>query len=440
MLTAPVPQRISRITPTIATIPQQALATPAFRPVVPPKPPDRLVFASLICGCFGFIAFFPAIILGHSSRATDATTRLHRRLGLALGYGFLIMWIVVAGYWWDRRSKGPSSPRVQSVEETTPEQPIQIPVIAEALPLLQGQISWTPLPKAIPFLASTGNDTSSLSLPIKTDLVDKFKAIRDYRSTWKRGVLVYQPQLLRVDAEPNVQDTVRFILEDCLTYTTFNNAGRDFNSTMIPRKTPVIGPFYIPQISDGLFYGRNPRLTAQVMKFNEEEFPWRMAERGVQWSIRDLPLDLQEDSSKLKWMILLKPSFDPATLVLNTREGDLLKNYSRQYTLNIFPAEVLAEVLYLESKETPVSIRLNEVLYPDNDAATAKTLIEANFKTILAHRPQEDLEIPSVFRLGSTNNTARVPVPPAPKTPVKKEPPKKSAPTSKPPTISPVDP
>lgn len=66
-------------------------------PVTIPYRPDYSK-ASFLCGCFGFLLFVPAIMLGHLSAPMTERAKIHRSLGLLLGYLFLFVWLGVFSY------------------------------------------------------------------------------------------------------------------------------------------------------------------------------------------------------------------------------------------------------------------------------------------------------------------------------------------------------
>lgn len=380
------------------------LTAPVYRPIPAPLPVATghsrgLVTASLICGCLGPVAFLPAIILGHLSTPWDERSRGHRRTGLMLGYFFLFLWLGAGWMMWEKQGTLVGSslwPASKAYGGT-----IRVPSITEAYPLISGKLAWMPFQTALTLIRSEQSQINTLRLPAKSTAQSKPQALADFVATWRDGLILYEPVVLRIDNAPNPEETMRFILEDCFSPPTFKT-GENYNSTVIPEKTPVVGPFYIPNLKRGLFYNRNPVLAARTAKFNNDQFLWRMAERGVQWPFAELPAQVRQSTDGLRWVVILKPSVGTSLLELETREGDLLHDYPRKYSYNIFPAEVVAEVVYNDSTQSVISLRLNEGMYSINEARQAKALIESNFKAVLANRPADDLEIPTVFTLNTS--------------------------------------
>ncbi len=352
---------------------------------------------SFICGLMGVIAFFPAILFGHLASEANGRARLFRRIGLGLGYTFLIFWIIAGALFWNRVSSPPSLTATDMARGLEP------PLVSSAMPLLHGQVAWVPSQKALREILSPTSNIEQFSLPSSITAIDRVTALQEFRNTWQHGIMIYEPTFLGIYRDPDSPDTIRMILEDCVTNPTF----WDYNSTVLPEKKPVLGPFYVPNLEHSFFFARNPRLTSKIPKFNEPEFPWRMAERGIQWSVKNLPPDLiKHNLAQLRWLAILKPALIPSPLVLHTLEGNLLNETPKDYTFNVFPTEVLAEVLYLESSNTPLAIHLNENLYTLEEARAAKGFIDSNFGNILAHRPETETDIPTTFHfVPSTQGT-----------------------------------
>ncbi len=337
-------------------------------------------------------------------KVSGLSQRLNRKtLLISFGAAFAFFWIVVLAFAIPYFSKQRRAESSLSNSLTSNLSALSSPQIASTMGLLQGKWTWSPSPEGRAVLYSTMARMDTLRLGAVNKVKDKQKAIEEFRNAWEHGVVVYEPLFERIEQDETQSDMVHFVLEDALTKPTF----WDFNSTVVPEKQAVLGMFYTPGITNTLYYVRNPKLASKIPKFNEPEFPWRMGEHGIQYSIAGLPVNLLHDVGKLRWMVLLKINPIVSKLTIHTIEGDLFRNIPREYPLSVFPAEVLAQVLYLDSASAPLQVRVNKALPWDDDPQVVANLITTYFKNILSQKPQTPMEIPSVFTLVSSDTKSK---------------------------------
>ncbi len=358
--------------------------------------PDGLALFSLICGMIGFIAFLPAIVLGHLAGDGNPATRRFRRTGLGLGYGFLAIWLLVI-VWWLQRPKAatPSDFASKSIASVPTPALLQPPSVVDAMALLRGPMTWVPSPELVDAILSPATGAEMFSLPaVHGPNVDRMSALQEFRSTWKNGLVLFEAQILHSETSLQSPGVVQMVLEDVTTNPTF----QEYNSTVVPEKKDVVGPFYVPGLENGLYFRRNPRLASRIPKFNEERFPWRMGERGVRWT-EEGRFDQRYDLQQLRWICVLRPSAARAPLRIQTLEGGLLNDTPVEYNLPYYPAEILVEIFYMQDAQIPVTWRFNESLFKPDEMRVAKAMLDKNFKFIQSMRLASKNEIPLAFSL-----------------------------------------
>jgi len=306
---------------------------------------------------------------------------------------FVLFWAVVLGIGWPmvHQHVRPAA----TAPSLRKEAPIVPPVVSAPGQLVRGAWTWAPSPEAHAAIYSTVVKLDSVSLGAASGTKDKQKAMEEFRNAWEHGLVVCEPTFERIEKDGAQGDAVHFVLEDCLSKPTF----WDFNSTVLPEKRAVMGSFYVPGLTNSLYFIRNPRLTAKIAKFNSEEFPWHLGERGVTWPMSTIKVDWNKDLGRLRWLAILKVQPVSSRMVLHTLEGDLLRNTPKEYPLSVFPAEVLAEVLYIDSAPAPLQVRLNPALAWEEDSQNVSHWISTHFKEILAAKPLAPMEVPTVFHL-----------------------------------------
>ncbi len=322
-----------------------------------------------------------------------------RMLWFAGGGGLVLIWVVVTLVLFQIAA------RKKNGEQASGKAPqvvaAKVPQIVSPMLLLGGKWTWAPNPEAWDVLSSLLVKVDALTLGSGDPEGDKQKAVDAFHEAWQQGVVVYEPVFQRAEMDEQHPDRLHLVLEDAFTKVTF----WDYNSTVVPEKQPVVGMFYAPTLTNTLYYVRNPKLTAKIPKFNGEEFPWRMGEHGVEWSVVGLRVNVKRDLGRFRWFVILKPHPVPMRFSIHTLEGDLFRNIPKDYPMNVYPAEVLAEVLYLDSDKAPLQIRVNASLPWDDDPQAIVNLLTLHFKDILAHKPRDPTEIPHVFRLESADSS-----------------------------------
>ncbi len=354
-------------------------------------------FWAFVTGCIAPVCPLIPIVLGHLASDTSRRSRLYRRCGLFFGYLSLLLWILGVAYYFGYLS--PSGEEGDPPVETRVLPIPSPPVVRSGMELLNGLVTWAPYPDAQGLIFSGTPDAGASLQPPKLQKDRDLKgAVEDFLSTWRVGAVFYEPDPIHIEPSES-KESIRFVIEDCFTPATFS----DYNSTMIPEKKPVIGPFYLGNFEKNLFYIRTPRLTSKIAKFNNPEFSWRMAMRGVEASVEGLALSHPEDFEKVRWVALVKPAMESSRLVLPTKEGDTLRTVSRIYNLDVFPAEVIAEIFYTtgiaSQPEKLVQVRLNSAVFKPEEQIRAKNLVQQSFRRILANRPESFMEVPGIFQL-----------------------------------------
>ncbi len=394
--------------------------------IIPTSNTD-FAFISFACGCAGPIAFIPAILFGHVAEPVTYEQKKNQQLGLVLGYFFLSVWLVVGGYYLATRqetpAKGSASADGAASATTTA---LEVPRVNNALDLLRGTLAWAPPSKVIGSILGTGGKTVNID-PNQAAHREAF--FNELRSNWTHGLIVFQPDIVRPLIPYAANQSVRFVIEDFTTKPTF----WEYNSTVVPEKKTVVGPFIMPTLREDLFFDRDTTLTAKIPKFNDERFPWHNAQRGIQWNGESLKFE-DRQASLLRWVVILKASTSLYSIKIDTLEGNLTRDEPKEYIYSYHPAEYLAQIVYLAGTEEVLALKINPDLFNLDDMEKAKRLLHAGFKEILARKPQSTIEIGAIFRLPKLEEIAnpaapRPPSPTAPATPAPATPP--AAPGSK---------
>lgn len=403
---------------------------------------------SFICGWAGLVTLLPAIpaiIFGHLSTPASSKARTQRTIGLSLGYTALLLWFVIGLFFLksSRPGEGPVPPQpVTSVQPSAkppsterppppvsmeppikppapipakPSPPIPSPAaskippstsskgsleppllaITDMHPLFSRPATWTPRSEAFTFIFKGTGDINKLTFKRMAEAREKDLAtvLGDFRSTWASGLVFYEPEIIHVHKSKRV---IQLVIEDWNTNPTLWKR----NTTVVPEKKAVIGPFYIPCLEPNLFHiQENPTLATNPNPKPENARPWFKAMRGIEWPAERLGLQW-DDISRLRWIVLLKPSVQASTLELKTREGTPPNNVETAYYFDVFPSVSVMEILYLPGTNRLVAMRLNEsLIINDQGKEFAKMTINAGLEKILQLRPESDLEIPLIFQM-----------------------------------------
>ncbi len=280
----------------------------------------------------GLITFLPAIvaiIFGHKATVTTPHARLQCRIGLSLGYAAVLIWLgfgitLFESPWLQDKLGIKRAVTAESLLK------IQVPVVSDAWALLLGRMAWAPLSEARSMILQEVEKSGKPAATRGSSKTDRANALQEFSATWMHGTVIYEPAILGVGKNMEEQ-AFQLVIEDYLTRPTFGS----YNTTVIPEKKPVIGPFYVPNLGPRLFCTQNKaQKSAANNLFNENgesEFPWAMAVRGIEWSLQGLPAIRYNDVTRLRWLLFLKPAARTLPLTLTTNEGDL-QRYEKKST------------------------------------------------------------------------------------------------------------
>jgi pSer/pThr/pTyr-binding forkhead associated (FHA) protein len=356
-------------------------------------------FLSYVCGCAGAVGFLPAIYYGHQANPATSKEEKHQARGLMLGYLFLFLWVFGSMFFVIYGDKLSPKSRAEQVAEV-----LEAPKLADGLKHLQGTLMWSPARKQIQLF--TGKPPED---PKERRAFNQLYG--DARSHWETGLIVYQPDILKVIPAFSEKDHLKFVIEDFLTKPTF----MDFNSTVVPEKKDPIGHFIIPSLSSSMFFARDQNLRANIDRFNTDEFPWHNAYRGIAWmggafdfNASQIPL--------LRILFILKPGDKTYSFSIKTREGNLNSDFDQTYRLSYYPAEYLAMVVYVDNTDAVLALQTNSSAFANpRDELRAQSLIRANLWKILQAKPEDEDGMASTFKLGSLFEALdKFPIPAAP--------------------------
>jgi len=404
-------------------------------------------FFSFVCGCAGIVTLLPAIaaiIVGHRSSVSDKKAGFYRSAGLVLGYGALFLWCIGGTILWIVKSSHEKPPVASSPAATsltpqsgasiaplppphtasnptapppvantppfhTPARPgstsainttLKVPVVADLRDFQSGGgTAWSASPEALGMILPENMDLSKLTPPQSQKLAKQLA--KQYRNTWTTGYILYEPSILRLDGDPNRQ-VLQLVFEDYLTLPTDGK----FNTTVVPEKKPVIGHFYIPTLQKNLFHIQKDAPSIGADAVTMSECRWLGVSRGIEWPLKSIALTQKLDEKRLRWFVILKPANQSQPFIIETVERQSEGSRKKTYSFDVFPAEVIAEVLYLTHPDQFLDARVNErVLISDKDRGTRNviTSIESNFDMIMANRPKSSREIPAKFTLLNPN-------------------------------------
>jgi hypothetical protein len=336
------------------------------------RAPTDYAFASMVLGCLGFVAFLPAIIMGHFAPIVNASSRMYRKIGLMLGYLFLVLWIAVGIHlgWFERLASTAGSSLSAHGSVMPPK------VLKEAaLPLLAGSITWTPEDSSLKQIFSNEADLQNFSYD-SSKSVNPREAREKFITAWNDGLVVYEPSLLRCEADMNDPRMIRFVLEE-INQPAFN-PGASFLS---PESKRILGPFFISHFDSNFLFFNVPLSRSSVLSgYNN---------RGIRWKLAEHISYVGEDIAQWRWVALLKPASKPSTVLFSSKMNDQV--------MSLYPSEVLAEFIYNGATEEVVSVRLNEKLYSVEDQETAALILRSNLSNILSQRSRKPNEIPRTF-------------------------------------------
>lgn len=359
--------------------------------------------ACLVCGCLGFIAFIPAIILGHMDKPDSISREKQRDIGLTLGYFFMAMWLV-AGIVLMTRSGASSSEGVS--EKTISESPqtvsasnstkLNLPKNDVSFPdfrkknIANSILMWMPS-ETLRKLTRDGTMVSSI-----TDVTqgDTMKAMQEFPLMISQGFILSESRILRTKKSAQ-NHSLRLVLEDYLTAPTFWK----WNTSVVPERKMCFNSFVIPE--DSLFfYDRDASLVGAWEPGDERELPWYQAYRGVEWSQGDLNLIQNTEISSLRVMMILQSLDKPRSFVISTVEGRKKSQFNEvAYPFSVYPAHWVAAIVYDLNSQKTLSVKVNPAHYSSAEQIDVETQIQKHFLKILQMRPAGERMATRGFRL-----------------------------------------
>ncbi|MES2308860.1 MAG: FHA domain-containing protein [Verrucomicrobiota bacterium] len=342
-------------------------------------------FISYVCGSAGAIGFLPAIFYGHQATPANPEEEKYQIRGLTLGYLFLALWVFGTMFFTIYGEKLSPKNRGEDVQTV-----LEAPKVTDGLKLLQGPLMWSPTRKQIQLFTEK----------VPTDPKEKrvFNQIYgDAVTQWESGLIVYQPDVLKVIPAFSEKDHLKLVIEDFLTKPTF----LDYNSTVIPAKKDPIGHFIVPSLSSSMFFARDQNLQASIDRFNSDDFPWHNAYRGIAWMGDSFDYNASQ-IPLIRVLFILKTSSKTYGFSIKTREGNLNSDYEQTYRLSYYPAEYIAEVIYIDKTETVLALKTNSAVFLNQrDELRAQSLIRANLWKIVQAKLDDEVNVPSSFKLGA---------------------------------------
>ncbi len=342
-------------------------------------------FISYVFGCSGILGVIPAIFYGHKANPVTPEEESHQTKGLSLGYLFLFLWGIGVLFFWIYGDKLSFKAEAQEVPVV-----LTVPQFKNGLQLLQGPVIWSPTRKQVQVALDKHKQ------PEDPKELRGFKQVYgELLAHWGKGLVVCEPELLRVIPAFSEKDQLKFVMEDFLTKPNF----LDYNSTVVPEKKDPISHYLIPSLSSWMFFARDQNLTAKIERFNGEEFPWRNAYRGLKWIGPRFDYNVSQ-IPQIRILVILKPGSSLYPLTIHTREGTLNSDYSQKYRINYIPAEYLAIVVYVNQSRELLAIHTNSTVFEDaQKELRAQSLIRASLSTIVDKKTEDEMIIPSSFSL-----------------------------------------
>jgi hypothetical protein len=392
------------------SVPRPRLKIMLTAPVTVNRQQDRYALLSYVFGLMGPICFIPAIIFGHLCPKASGDLASKRVIGMALGYLFLGVWFVVGLYYLgcfgDRPRKaihmrGSSAQSVQ----------VNIPPVSDALGLLQGDLLWCPPMRVVQEALASAGRSSTAAAKTSFKGADGTEVLEMVRSVWMNGLIVFEPEILRVTLGDDLRSG-RCILEDYRSNPTF----LQFNSTVVPVKKNVAGPFIIPNLDYWTFFQRDRSQPVSIARFDRDDIPWSGAFRGIEFALDEMSPDVQNKPDLLRCCMLLRPSTAPCRLVINTREGNEQKDWDKSYTCNLYPAEFVGFFFYHLANPSVLKLQLNPVYFRGEVEEKAGRLIRQGLSMIVSNRPASSNYVGARFRLAlsATEPAKRVETPSSP--------------------------
>ena len=356
-------------------------------------------FASYFSGCLGVFGIVPAIIYGHRAIPTNPVAEINQSRGLTYGYLSLLLWGFGFLFFWIYGDKISVKKEQEAVQA-----PLTAPSFKEGLKLLQGPILWAPLKRDVEI--ALGNQ------PADPKELRSFKQVYgDLVSHLQNGLIICEPNIIKVIPAMGEKEYLRFVTEDFLTNPNF----LDYNSTIVPEKKDPISYFLLPSLSSWMFFARDQNLQPTIERFNGEEFPWRNGYRGLKWMAKSFDFNASQ-LSQLRFFVILKPSTTFYSLKIDTREGTVNSDYNQTYRIKYLPAEYLALVVYVKESHEVLAIETNPAVYANaTDELKARSLIQASMQNIFDKKQEDLTTIPPIFMLEKLYVAlSKYPVPKAP--------------------------
>ncbi len=353
---------------------------------------------SFICGCMGFIAFLPAIILGHLDRPNSMERQKLRDRGLVLGYLFFLLWIAGGIYYW---RSNPTTPKQQETSNPLPaasKRPVQetavqpldfekllkFSKIREESSLSQYRFQW--IPSALLRKAHQEKTTSQYQILKEAET---FKALREFPEQIQKAVILSEVPLLRVNNSPHPRE-VRLVLEDCFTNPTFWK----FNTSLTPSKKTVLNPFIFPPEDPLFFFDVDPYLNLKVTYPEPDKLPWYKAYRGLEWSQGDLKAIFNAEIKDLCLVFLIQSNPQSTTIAIPSIEGKPDHLSSVFYPFDLYPSNWMAAVVYRKSDQKILGFKINTLLFT---VPEIETDLPKYFHQLIACKPESELHATPSF-------------------------------------------
>lgn len=355
----------------------QMMLTPGLENI-----PDGLSKASQICGFLGFIAFLPAIVIGHMAQPRTALDKKNQITGLTLGYLFLVIWIGVFLY-----ISNKADTTDQPVAKTTVTVTLDFPIIQNPLEMIKNPMVWLP-PKGIyenilfdkPNTAIDGNATIQ-------------KQVLEIRSVFLHGIVWKQLPSFPFKELPS-QQKLKYVYETYRTNPTF----WEYNSTMLPEKKTYYDPFYFPAEAPPFFFDYDRALIPPLPRFADPLFKWCFGVRGLLFNVPAKSAG-NHSLANLRVVLLVRAGDKPTTLNIKTIEGNLTRNEEKAYEYPIVPSTLYAAVVYDNESRKPVVVSTYEKYFSLEDNKKLEAWLDKNLAQVLSYQPSSEMSISPPFTI-----------------------------------------